>query len=146
MNTLLGLGLALSLVINQGVMPVVTATNVENDSKPIYHTEEVSESPVYKSINIPVAMAKQAKVQRIDSVIEKLIQCESGGKNVKIIDSNGYYSYGILQFQKATWDGWSRESGIVGDPMVPEDAIQMARWAIKNGFISHWTCARILDL
>ncbi len=145
MNTLLGLGLALSLAINQGIMPVAI-TNVGDGSKLTTQTEDVPMgSTVYAGTKTPVTV-KRAVVQRTSAIIEKLIQCESGGKNVKIIDSNGYYSYGILQFQKATWDGWSEQSGIEGDPMVREDAIRMAEWAIKNGLLSHWSCARKINL
>lgn len=83
---------------------------------------------------------------KIEIIVSKLIECESGGKSVRIVDSNGYYSYGILQFQKRTWDWWSGMSGITGDPMNNDDAKTMARWAIKNGYLSHWSCARILGL
>lgn len=87
----------------------------------------------------PVVLAEQV---RLDAVVQKLIDCESGGKSVRIIDSNGYYSYGILQFQKSTWDDFSEQSGIVGDPMVPNDAITMARWAVRNGYGTRWSCWR----
>ncbi len=85
---------------------------------------------------------------RNPKTIAALIRCESRGKNVKIIDTNGKYSYGILQYQKATWNQWSRESGIEGDPMVPEDAIRMADWAIDQGdaYLGQWSCAHILGL
>lgn len=81
-------------------------------------------------------------------MIAELIDCESDGRSIRIIDTNGKYSYGILQYQKSTWDGWSRESGIKGDPMVPEDAIRMARWAIAQGdtYLGQWSCAHILAL
>ena len=78
----------------------------------------------------------------LNAVVQKLIDCESSGRSVRIVDSNGYYSYGILQYQKATWDYFSKQSGIVGDPMVPNDAIEMTRWAVKNGHGEHWTCWR----
>ncbi len=83
----------------------------------------------------------------IPAVIQKLIRCESQGQNRKEVDSNGYYSYGILQYQSSTWNGWSRRSGIMGNPMVPADAIRMAEWAIAQpGLLGHWTCAHILHL
>lgn len=79
---------------------------------------------------------------RLDAAVQRLIDCESGGRSVRIVDSNGYYSYGILQFQKSTWDEFSKQSGLVGDPMVPNDAIPMARWAVKNGYGPRWSCWR----
>lgn len=86
--------------------------------------------------------------------IEKLIQCESSGENVSRPDSDGIYSDGILQYhrgpkntmQSSTWQLFSEASGIQGSPIVPADAIRMTDWAISNGLISHWTCARILHL
>jgi len=54
MNTLLGLGLALSLAINQGIMPVAV-TNVTENAKPTTQTEEVSlEAPIYTSLYAPL--------------------------------------------------------------------------------------------
>ena len=79
-----------------------------------------------------------------DLAIEHLIPCESMGKPINRIDTNGKMSYGILQFQD--WDDWERVSGITGDPDNRADAIRMAEWAIENGMISHWTCATILKI
>jgi len=78
--------------------------------------------------------------------ITSLVQCESNYVNIAKVDSNGYYSRGILQYQKATWDMWSKASGIIGDPMNPEDAIEMTDWAIEHNYLSHWTCSYITGL
>lgn len=83
---------------------------------------------------------------KMSEVIHDLIMCESRGVSVKRIDSNNYYSYGILQFQSSTWNGWSKVSGIQGDPMVPDDAIKMATWALGHGLIKNWSCSRILGI
>ena len=77
-----------------------------------------------------------------DLAIEHLIPCESGGRTVDRLDTNGKMSYGILQFQD--WAEWERVSGIRGDPDNRDDAIRMAEWGIEHGRIDHWTCARIL--
>lgn len=79
-----------------------------------------------------------------DLAIEHLIPCESMGKTINRIDTNGKMSYGILQFQD--WDEWEKVSGITGDPDNRADAIRMAEWAIENGMINHWTCATILKM
>lgn len=79
-----------------------------------------------------------------DLAIEYLIPCESGGKVVDHLDSDGKMSYGILQFQD--WDEWERVSGITGDPDNPNDAIRMAEWGIEHGMIDHWGCANILKI
>lgn len=79
-----------------------------------------------------------------DLAIEHLIPCESMGKPINRVDTNGKMSYGILQFQD--WDEWERVSGITGDPDNKTDAIRMAEWAIENGMINHWTCATTLKM
>src|SRR5580658_1555987 len=79
-----------------------------------------------------------------DLAIEHLIPCESMGKPINRIDTNGKMSYGILQFQD--WGEWEQVSGITGDPDNRADAIRMAEWAIENGMINHWTCATILKI
>jgi hypothetical protein len=74
--------------------------------------------------------------------------------NISRPDSNGRISDGILQFNRGpkdtlaggTWEAFSKASGITGSPIIPADAIHMADWAISNGYIGHWTCARILHL
>lgn len=72
-------------------------------------------------------------------VVQRLIYCESGGQNVAILDSNNKYSYGVLQIQLDTWNQWSKQSGITGEPMNKTDAVRMAKWAIQNGYIKRWT-------
>ena len=77
---------------------------------------------------------------RIEDIVDRLIQCESGGKNITIIDSNGLESRGILQYQDKTWEWFSKLSGITGKPTNDEDAKKMTRWAVKNGYGENWTC------
>jgi hypothetical protein len=81
------------------------------------------------------------------STIEQLIQCESQGVNVARPDSNGLISWGIGQFNgTSTWADFSNASGILGNPLVPDDAIRMMDWAISHGYLYRWTCAKILRL
>jgi hypothetical protein len=101
------------------------------DSRPYWNHPKLE-------IGSPVARATA------DLAIEHLIPCESMGKPINRIDTNGKMSYGILQFQD--WDEWERVSGITGDPDNRADAIRMAEWAIENGMINHWTCASILRI
>lgn len=79
-----------------------------------------------------------------DLAIEHLIPCESMGRTINRIDSNGKMSYGILQFQD--WNEWEAASGLTGNPDNRRDAIRMAEWAIQNGMINHWGCAQILKI
>jgi hypothetical protein len=99
------------------------------DSRPYWNMEKLS-------VGVPVSRATA------DLAIEHLIPCESGGKTIHHLDSNGKMSYGILQFQD--WDEWERVSGITGDPDNSDDAIRMAEWGIEHGMIDHWSCAKIL--
>jgi hypothetical protein len=99
------------------------------DSRPYWHNEKL-------------AVGAPTSRETADLAIEHLIPCESGGRAVDRVDTNGKMSYGILQFQD--WPEWERVSGITGDPNNPDDAIRMAEWGIEHGMIDHWTCARIL--
>lgn len=84
-------------------------------------------------------------------LIQRLIKCESGGVNITKPDSDGVLSDGILQFHRGkgdnidtgTWGEWSRKSGIKGSPLIPEDAIKMADWALDHGLARHWSCAHV---
>jgi len=88
------------------------------------------------------------------TMIEKLIQCESGGRNISRPDSDGVISDGILQFHRGpadtyaggTWEDFSRSSGITGSPREPADAIRMTDWAISHGLGPHWTCWQLQKL
>ena len=84
--------------------------------------------------------------KQINEVIPYLIACESRGNSVKILDTNKKHSLGILQIQMGSWNWWSELSGIKGNPMVPDDALAMARWALANGYLHHWSCAYILGI
>lgn len=80
-------------------------------------------------------------------IIEKLIQCESGGINIARPDSNGLISWGILQFNgTSTWNEMERRFNFYGSPLIPSDAIRMADLMISAGLLNRWTCARILNL
>lgn len=99
------------------------------DSRPYWHNQRLTPG-------VPTSR------ETADVAIEHLIPCESGGRAVDKVDTNGEMSYGILQFQD--WPEWERLSGISGDPDNPDDAIRMAEWGIEHGMIDHWSCARIL--
>jgi hypothetical protein len=101
------------------------------DSRPYWHMPKL-------------VVGEAASRATADLAIAYLIPCESGGKTVHHLDSNGKMSYGILQFQD--WDEWERVSGIHGDPDNSDDAIRMAEWGIEHGMIDHWGCAKILGL
>jgi hypothetical protein len=84
--------------------------------------------------------------EQAQKVIPYLIACESRDKSVKIIDSNGFYSYGILQMQSSTVAMFNSIDHTVLDPMIPAQAVELAEIAIERGYLSRWSCARILHL
>ena len=69
-----------------------------------------------------------------------MTECESQFVSIKRLDSNGKYSYGPLQYQSSTWNGWEKQFNFEGDPMNPEDAVKMADMALGAGLGFHWTC------
>ena len=74
--------------------------------------------------------------------MDGLLQCESNGKrgayNPRDID--GLPAFGEFQYKKATWNLWSKESGIKGDPMNRKSATEMTRWALLSGKGKSWGC------
>jgi hypothetical protein len=92
----------------------------------------------------PVVFPKSVPADEIDTIISHLIACESEGRDVDEIDSNGVMSYGILQYQD--WPNWEKISGRSGSPDNTNDAINMARWAVAHGYLDHWSCSAILRI
>ena len=98
-------------------------------------TDQVTEMVVEKPVQKP-------DPQSIESLADAIIECESSGRNVEIIDTNGKWSRGIAQFQDATWAWMSVGAGIQGSSTEPEKARAVLIWALQNGYGMHWTCYR----
>jgi len=76
-----------------------------------------------------------------ETLADNMIQCESGGRNIEIIDTNGKWSRGVAMFQDSTWDWLSGLAGVTGSSMEPEKARAVLLWSLKNGYGEHWyTC------
>jgi len=81
----------------------------------------------------------------LGTLIEQVIQCESGGRQY---DSNGNLiigkagEIGICQFKQKTWDMFNKERGTNLDIMSREDQLEMIVWAFNKGeeYKRHWTC------
>lgn len=82
-------------------------------------------------------------LQQADSVIPYLIACESRDKNVKDVDSNGFYSYGILQMQSSTAVFFNSLENTHYDPMIPTEAVELAEIAIRHGYLYRWSCSAL---
>lgn len=74
-----------------------------------------------------------------ESFADKIIDCESSGRNIEIIDTNGEWSRGVAMFQDATWAWMSKAAGVEGSSLEPEKARQVLIWASEQGLVDdHW--------
>ena len=81
-----------------------------------------------------------AQLPHLQDWIHELEQCESGGRpDIKILNANKEYSYGILQFQMRTWLFYGKEFGAteenIYDPLLQE---QVAEKMLDAGESLHW--------
>ena len=111
------------------------------------HTAQASPPTVAQAVVLQ-APVKAVKNSDIQHKINLLIKCESGGRNVTVMDTNGKYSAGILQFQLATFQGYRKKYGLDPDKKLWKDseiqrdlAYRMLEESPKN--VRHWTnCAK----
>lgn len=90
----------------------------------------VAQNSAMAEVSVPASLT--AYLQKLAFVYECVSGCQRAlamGQDFRIVDSNGLYSYGCLQFQEATWVGVNKQYGL--DP-----------WA--NGGI--YSCDRQLDV
>ena len=79
-------------------------------------------------------------------VLHKVISCESGYNEnaVNWRDSHKLSkgSHGVAQFSKETFIGFAKRMGHeeYDNPYNPKQALDVASWAIKNGYGTHWSC------
>lgn len=77
-------------------------------------------------------------------LLDKMIECESGGVHHGRWGDGGK-SYGILQYQRPTFNKLKKKAGMAWlDYWNKEDQIVLAKWALQNGYGHHWTCYKIL--
>jgi hypothetical protein len=116
----------------------------------VQHSLKTGKTPYWAQTSF--LPGQKVAASEVPDVLAHLMSCENpnrvlnSGLVPKIVDSNGFYSYGLLMFQKATWEKWSVKSGITGDPTNAHDAITMGTWAIENGNLTAWSCASILRI
>jgi hypothetical protein len=95
---------------------------------------------------LPFSKGEDVPASQAPDVVARLVTCESQGVSVKHLDDNDRYSYGVLQIQSSTLAQFEASSGITGSPMDSVTALQMGMWAVENGQLYQWSCARILNL
>ena len=79
--------------------------------------------------------------------IEALHQCENPENVIKVLDTNGYYSYGYVMFQMKTWLAYGKEFGATKEN-IGDDELQktVALSMLDDGFWRHWyNCGKIVQ-
>lgn len=76
--------------------------------------------------------------------IEKLHECENRNNTPRILDTNGYYSYGYLMFQMGTWLSYGKKFGATRENISSSTLqIKVAKSMLDAGGWRHWyTCAK----
>lgn len=72
--------------------------------------------------------------------IDKLADCESNGSTtIKILDTNGYYSHGLLMFQMKTWLAYGKPFGATRENIYDgELQRKVAKSMLDDGGQGHW--------
>jgi hypothetical protein len=109
------------------------------------------EAPAIQSIcsdpNNATTLNVCAKIAERERLLGELINCESGNRwNIRIVDTNGLYSYSGLQFQLNTFYSFGAELGLfknkqeaLGKIYEPETQKEVARYMIEKGVAQyHW--------
>ncbi len=78
----------------------------------------------------------------VDTMVT-IIDCESAGKYNAVGD--GGKSYGIVQFQKATFNEMKRQAHMPNlEYKNPIHQMRLMVWGFNHGYASRWTCFRKL--
>ncbi len=106
---------------------------IEHTSMPLIETAEASEV-------VLIEVRKEVVPPSPDEAFaDEIIDCESSGRNIEIIDTNGKWSRGVAMFQDATWAWMSKAAGVEGSSMEPEKARKVLIWAVGEGLVDdHW--------
>lgn len=90
----------------------------------------------------PIEIVPDALDKWIDSLAE--YECHPSicgdGSNYRRVDSNGYYSYSCLQFQRATFEQYAKKFDVAGDIYDCEIQKRLAKLMILDDekAWSHW--------
>jgi len=81
----------------------------------------------------------------VDIVAENVIQCESQNQMIWGDLDLPIHAYGIAQFQERTFNWMKAEANAPTLNYYDRDDQEwLLKWAIKNGYGSHWTCYKLL--
>lgn len=73
--------------------------------------------------------------------VKKIAFCESSYRYNAVGD--GGHAYGVMQFHKPTFDGFSKKYGKEYDYKSTLDQVELASEMISKGNAKHWTCSKI---
>ena len=78
--------------------------------------------------------------------IEALHQCENPHDIPKIVDSNGYYSYGKYMWQMRSWLNYKKQGATKENISDPNTQDKITRYALDNGGWKNWyNCGKKLN-
>jgi hypothetical protein len=82
----------------------------------------------------------------IDFQLVQIEQCESGGKDVTVLDVDGYYSYGYFQFHKSTFNKFGEKYSMLHNDIHSRvQQYEIAKAMLYDGLYSQWyNCSKQL--
>lgn len=87
----------------------------------------------------PIFEPRQEILSEVDIFLSKLEICESNGTDVKVLDTNGKYSYSYFQFQEETFNHFGELYKLPHNDIYSRDQqYAIARKMIENGLWRHW--------
>jgi hypothetical protein len=98
-------------------------------------------------LTVPIVYAQEIDAKSV--WIDGLADCESqSSTTIKILDTNGYYSYGLLMFQQKTWLSYGKKFGATKENIFDEELQRIvARSMLDNNGSGHWfNCNKKLEL
>jgi len=79
--------------------------------------------------------------------ISKLAECESmGSTTIKVLDTNGYFSYGKYQWQMASWLNYRIQGATKENILDEKMQDKITRYALDQGKWEMWyNCGKIIN-
>lgn len=108
---------------------------------------QISGADLYIDYNLYKDKIEHIKKQKIETIVKKVIQCESEGVHNVWGDLNLRYPvYGIAQMQYRTFLWLEKISGKKNMKWKNKDhQIELLKWALQNGQGGLWSCFKILN-
>lgn len=90
-------------------------------------------------VQTPTVYADVQATSTIDTWLDRLEGCESEHRDVTVMDTNGKYSYGWLQFQQSTFDTYGKIYFLPHSNIHSRDQqYAIAEKMIADGLWRHW--------